>query len=61
MALPEKRSSISYAAFMELGEDVQYEVINGQIYNMSPSPSVKHQSIAAELLTEFNLFLRGRD
>ncbi len=36
MALPEKRSSISYAAFMELGEDVQYEVINGQVYNMSP-------------------------
>ncbi len=62
MALPEKRrSSISYAAFMELGEDVQYEVINGQVYNMSPSPSVKHQSIAAELLTEFNLFLRDQD
>jgi Uma2 family endonuclease len=43
-----------------LGEDVQYEVINGQVYNMSPSPSVKHQTIGMELSTEFNLYLRNK-
>lgn len=29
--------------------------------NMSPSPSVKHQTIAKELLTEFNVYLRGKE
>ncbi|MBO0992575.1 Uma2 family endonuclease [Bacillus sp. SD088] len=38
---------------MGLEDDIQYEVIDGQIYNMSPSPNVKHQAIAMELATEF--------
>ncbi len=58
MALPRENNSLTYAEYSKLGEEVQYEVIDGRIYNMSPSPNVKHQSIATELLTEFNLGLR---
>ncbi len=60
MALPQGKNPLTYAEYLKLDEDIQYEVIDGQIYNMSPSPNVKHQSIAMELSTEFNLFLRNR-
>ncbi|MBM4763583.1 Uma2 family endonuclease [Bacillus sp. B15-48] len=60
MALPQERSSLSYYEYLKLGEDVQYEVIDGQVYNMSPSPNVKHQSIEMDLSTEFNLYLREK-
>lgn len=56
MALPEGRNFLTYAEYLKLGEEIEYEVIDGQIYNMSPSPSVKHQSIAMQLSTEFNLY-----
>lgn len=58
MALPQENHSLTYAEYLKLDEDVQYEVIDGQVYNMTPSPNVKHQSIATELLTEFNIYLR---
>jgi hypothetical protein len=48
MALPKEIKPILYADYLQLGEDISYEVIGGQIYNMSPND----QSIAAELLTE---------
>lgn len=60
MALPRNTSSLSYAQYLDLNEDIQYEVIDGQIYNMTPSPNVKHQAIATELLTEFNTYLRKK-
>lgn len=60
MALPQKQGGLTYAEYLELGEDVQYEVIGGQIYNMSPSPNVKHQSIAVALSTEFDVYLRDK-
>lgn len=60
MALQQESNMLTYAEYSKLASDVQYEVIDGQIYNMSPSPSVKHQSIAMELATEFNVYLRHR-
>lgn len=60
MALPKQNNPITYAEYLELGDDTLYEVIDGIIYNMSPSPNVKHQSIAMELSTEFNVFLRDK-
>lgn len=60
MALPKQNNPITYAEYLELGDDTLYEVIDGIIYNMSPSPNVKHQSIAMEISTEFNVFLRDK-
>lgn len=45
MALPRENNSLTYAEYSKLGEEVQYEVIDGRIYNMSPSPNVKHQPL----------------
>lgn len=60
MGLPEGKSPLTYKEYLELDESVRYEVIEGQIYNMSPAPTTKHQAVQRELLTEFNLFLRGK-
>ncbi|WP_367617817.1 Uma2 family endonuclease [Shouchella xiaoxiensis] len=43
-----------------LSEDIQFEVIDGMIYNVSPSPNVKHQEIPMQLSVEFGSFLRGK-
>jgi Uma2 family endonuclease len=60
MSLPQETNHLTYAEYLKLDEDIQYEVIDGRIYNMSPSPNVKHQEIAIELATEFNLFFRNK-
>src|SRR5690625_3191990 len=59
MELPNK-NTLTYAEYLQLGEDVQYEVIDGKIYNMSPSPNVKYQSVLVELSTEFNMYMRNK-
>ncbi|WP_269411500.1 Uma2 family endonuclease [Lentibacillus daqui] len=60
MVLPQENNVITYAEYLELDDDMQYEVIEGRIYNMAPSPNVKHQSIASELITEFNIHFRNQ-
>jgi len=54
-------NTLTYAQYLKMDEEIKYEIINGQLYYMSPSPSVKHQRIAKELLTEFNMYLRGKE
>lgn len=60
MALPHDHSTLTYEEYLKLNEEIRFEVIDGQVYNMTPAPSTKHQAIQRELLTEFNLFLRGK-
>ncbi|GGB32496.1 Uma2 family endonuclease [Virgibacillus dakarensis] len=59
MVLPQE-NKLTYAEYLKLDNDIQYEVIDGHIYDMAPSPNVKHQSIAMELATEFNMFFRNQ-
>ncbi|MBB5325036.1 Uma2 family endonuclease [Anoxybacillus tepidamans] len=60
MAIPQGKDSLTYAEYLALEEDVRYEMIDGQIYNMSPAPTTRHQAVQRELLTEFNIYLRGK-
>jgi len=61
MAMPQKRGEYSYSDYLALDGDVRYEVIDGQIYNMTPAPTPQHQDVLSELITEFRLYLRGKD
>ncbi|MBP3039612.1 Uma2 family endonuclease [Bacillaceae bacterium Marseille-Q3522] len=61
MSIPEERFIISYEEYLTKEEDVRLEVINGIVYDMSPAPSTRHQIVQRELLTEFNIYLRGKD
>lgn len=60
MSSNKRNKDFHYEKYLQLDDDVIFEVIDGEIHNMSPSPSVKHQKIARELLTEFNLYLREK-
>ncbi len=35
MAPPHDNNTLTYADYLKLDEDIQYEVIDGRIYNMS--------------------------
>jgi Uma2 family endonuclease len=60
MTLPQKRNTLTYKEYLALDEDIEYEVIDGQMYNMSPSPNTRHQSVSMELSTEFNMYFRNK-
>lgn len=60
MGVPNEREQLTYEEYLTLEDGVRYEVIDGQIYNMSPAPTTKHQAVQRELLTEFSLYLRGK-
>lgn len=60
MALQNVENTSTFSEYLQMDDDVIYEVMGGYIYNMAPSPSVKHQLIAGEIFTEFNNYLRKK-
>jgi Uma2 family endonuclease len=61
MGMPEGKRKYSYADYLSWDEDISFEVINGEIISMSPSPTPKHQDVVDELTAEFKMFLRGKE
>lgn len=61
MAIPNKKKKYSYADYLTWTEGERLELIDGEIYNMSPSPSRRHQQTLGELFTDFSVFLKGRE
>ncbi|MDC3414541.1 Uma2 family endonuclease [Aquibacillus sp. 3ASR75-11] len=61
MGLADETKAFNYYEYLRLDEDVRYEVIAGKIYNMSPSPSPKHQDVVTQLSVDFGLYLRGEN
>lgn len=60
MMVRKGNENLTYAKYLTMDEDARVEVIDGKIYNMYPAPSPMHQSVQAELLTEFNLYCRDK-
>ena len=58
MAL-KREDRFTYGDYLTWDDDERWELIDGVPYNMSPAPTVRHQAISRELLTEFALHLRG--
>ena len=54
-----ENSKATLADWEALGEDVQAELIDGEIYDMA-GPSANHQAISVFLTTEIGIFLRGK-
>jgi len=55
----EKNRRYTYADYLQWDVTERYELINGEAFMMS-SPSVAHQALLVDLLTEFNIWLRGK-
>jgi Uma2 family endonuclease len=52
MPAPEVERVFTYRDYVEWGEDVRCELINGVVYDMAPAPSRIHQEILTELLVQ---------
>ncbi len=57
MPIPAKKK-YTVEEFYNMNIDVPCELIDGKIYDMSPSPSIKHQRISRELLSEIRNYIK---
>lgn len=56
-----EKEKYSYADYQGWDEGERLELIDGEIFVMSPAPSRKHQQVLRELSTAFSIFLRDKD
>jgi Uma2 family endonuclease len=59
MALAQEIASYTYTDFLEWDESVRAELIDGEVYMMSP-PNTSHQWVSRELAFQIRLFLQGK-
>lgn len=60
MPLPKENKKYTYADYLTWPEGERYEIIDGVPYNMSPSPSRKHQKVVGELFAYIHNYLKGK-
>ncbi len=44
-----KQDSYTYEDYKKFSDELRCEIIDGQVYDMTPAPSVKHQEIVGEI------------
>ncbi len=59
-ASAKKPKKFTYADFLTWPEGDTREIIDGVVYDMTPSPSHEHQEILADFVAQFRTFLRGK-
>ncbi|ABY95656.1 Uma2 family endonuclease [Thermoanaerobacter sp. CM-CNRG TB177] len=59
MPLPKREDIYTYEDYLNWPNNQRIELINGQIYLMTP-PSTVHQRISREIFTSFAVYLRGK-
>ncbi|MGI8908079.1 MAG: Uma2 family endonuclease [Candidatus Sumerlaeaceae bacterium] len=60
-AVPEPRLGFTFADYENWPADVRVELINGQIFDMSPAPTPEHQRILGELHVQIHAALKGKE
>ena len=50
----------TYADYKTWNDEDRFEIINGTVYNMSPSPMRRHQEVTGELYVVFKRFLKNK-
>ncbi|TMN22119.1 Uma2 family endonuclease [Lentibacillus cibarius] len=60
MAIPDEHKRYSYADYLTWDDAERMEIIGGEVVDMSPAPSRKHQQILRDLSTAFANFLRDK-
>ena len=60
-AIPvEDNKNFTYENYVKWDDDRRWELIDGAAFNMSPSPSRKHQKISMELAWQLRTFLKDK-
>ncbi len=55
-----KDHKYTYEDYKTWNDQGRWEIIDGEIYNMTPAPSIKHQRIVGNLFAELVFHLRGK-
>jgi len=55
-----KNKRYTWSDYQQLPDDERWEIIGGEIFDMSPAPSMRHQSIAGELFRQMANHLHGK-
>jgi Uma2 family endonuclease len=55
-----KRVKYSWTDYQSWSDDQRWEIIGGDAYAMSPSPSWRHQKIVTELAVQMHRFFKGK-
>lgn len=55
-----KAKNYTYADYLTWKDGRRYEIIDGEVIDMTPAPSFEHQEICGALYSEFRSFLRGQ-
>ncbi|MEZ4527324.1 MAG: Uma2 family endonuclease [Desulfobacterales bacterium] len=56
-----KYETYTYADYLTWPDECRVELIDGEVYDMSPAPSRRHQDISRELLLQIASHLKGRE
>src|SRR5690625_3556028 len=51
----------SYGEYVTWPDEERYEIIDGNVYNMTPAPSRLHQKISITLATRLNQFFESKN
>jgi Uma2 family endonuclease len=54
------KKTFTYADYLRWDESVRVELIRGEVFDMTPAPSRRHQEILMQLILVFGNFLRGK-
>jgi len=60
MVLPNQNTPIFYSEYSNWEDGLRCEVLDGEIINMTPSPTPKHQDILGGIYSEFRGYLKGK-
>ena len=60
MGLALKKETYTYSDYLRYTEDDRFELISGDVYDMSPGPSRRHQEVSGELFKQIAVFLTGK-
>jgi Uma2 family endonuclease len=56
----QKIKHYTWSDYQQLPDEQRTEIIGGEIFDMSPAPSMRHQSIAFELSLQLGNFFKGK-
>ena len=59
-ALRKEKETYTYGDYKYWQDDERYELINGEVYNMSPAPKRIHQKLSGRIFNLFFNFLKGK-
>src|SRR5690554_4455537 len=57
---PHKKNSYTYGDYLNWSDEQRYELINGEVYIMTPAPYRKHQQVLGALHNQFFNYLANK-